>query len=96
MAAGKKALVLHPRDNVGVALSDIEAGESVLVTESDGRQYEFTVAEAVSFGHKFALSALEAESPVRKYGEEIGRLSAPVSPGGWIHVHNMYCDRGMK
>jgi hypothetical protein len=95
-ARGKTALVLHERDNVGVALSDLKAGDSVTVRESGGVEYDFTVSEDVAFGHKFALCALPPESQVLKYGEEIGRMRSGAEAGGWIHVHNMYCDRGMK
>ena len=92
----KTALVLHAEDNVGVALSDLKAGDSVLVAQDEGKKYEFQVTEDVMFGHKFALSALSADAPVYKYGEEIGKMKAPVAAGGWIHIHNLYCDRGMK
>ncbi|MDR3354225.1 MAG: UxaA family hydrolase [Synergistaceae bacterium] len=96
MTRGSSALVLHERDNVGVALSDLKAGDSVTVIEGGGAKYDFTVSEDIAFGHKFALRALPPESRVYKYGEEIGRMSSGVDAGGWIHVHNMYCDRGMK
>ena len=95
-SGGKSALVLHPSDNVGVALADLNPGDAVSVRGADGGEYGFTVTEEISFGHKFALSVLEADAPVRKYGEEIGRMKSPVASGGWIHSHNMYCDRGMK
>jgi hypothetical protein len=95
-AGGKSALVLHPNDNVGVALADLRPGDSVSVRGADGGEYAFTVTEEVAFGHKFALGGLDADAPVLKYGEEIGRMRSPVASGGWIHSHNMYCDRGMK
>jgi hypothetical protein len=90
------ALVLHPKDNVGVALTDLKAGDVVTVSESEGGKYAFKVAEDIAFGHKFTLSAMVEDAPVYKYGEEIGRIKTPIPSGGWIHVHNMYCDRGMK
>ncbi|MDR2527913.1 MAG: UxaA family hydrolase [Synergistaceae bacterium] len=96
IARGKTALVLHPKDNVGVALADVRAGDSVTVRGDSGDPYGVVVAEDVAFGHKFALGELSADAPVYKYGEEIGRTKSRVVAGGWIHVHNMYCDRGMK
>lgn len=96
MARGKTALVLSAKDNVGVALSDLSAGDVVTVTEDGGRTYEAMVGEAIVFGHKFALADLPQDAPVYKYGEEIGRMKTPIKAGGWVHVHNMYCDRGMK
>jgi hypothetical protein len=96
MIQSRTALVLHPKDNVGVALADLKAGDTVAVSESEGGKYDFNVAEDIAFGHKFALSAMTANAPVYKYGEEIGRTKTFIPSGGWIHVHNMYCDRGMK
>lgn len=96
LAGGKNALVLDPKDNVAVALADLVAGESCLVTENGGKRYQVVVSENISFGHKFALVDLDKDDGVFKYGEEIGRMRAPLGKGGWIHIHNMYCDKGMK
>jgi altronate dehydratase small subunit len=96
LAQGKTALVLDQKDNVAVALNDIKAGEICLVAEDGGRKYEVAVNEDIPFGHKFALTDLGPDAPVYKYGEEIGRMKAAIQKGGWIHSHNMYCDRGMK
>lgn len=96
LAGGKNALVLDAKDNVAVALADLVAGDSCLVTEDGGRKYEVVVKEDIAFGHKFALADLAKDQGVFKYGEEIGRMKEPLAKGGWIHVHNMYCDKGMK
>jgi altronate dehydratase small subunit len=96
MVGGKKALVIDQKDNVAVALTDLCAGDNCLVVEDGGKQYEVTVIDTIPFGHKFALAELKKDEPVFKYGEEIGRMKEPIARGGWIHSHNMYCDRGMK
>ena len=96
LAGGKTALVLDQKDNVGIALADLAAGDSCLVSEDGGRKYEVMVIDKIPFGHKFALADLGLDAPVYKYGEEIGRMKTPIKRGGWIHNHNMYCDRGMK
>lgn len=96
LAGAKSALVLDPKDNVAVALADLAAGDRCLVVEDSGRKYEVVVTEAIAFGHKFALADLGKDAGVFKYGEEIGRMKEPLAKGGWIHVHNMYCDKGMK
>ena len=92
----KTALVLDARDNVGVALTDLATGDVCTVTEDGGNTYDIVLTAAVPFGHKFALGDLGRDDGVFKYGEEIGRMKEPVARGGWIHSHNMYCDRGMK
>jgi hypothetical protein len=96
LAGGKKALVIDQKDNVAVALTDLNAGDNCLVVEDGGKQYEVSVTEQIPFGHKFALAQMKKDDPVFKYGEEIGRMKEPIAKGGWIHSHNMYCDRGMK
>lgn len=95
LAAGKKALVLDQKDNVAVAITDLVAGDSCLVTDDVGQKFTLTVSENIPFGHKFALEDLALDAPVFKYGEEIGRMKTLLKQGGWIHSHNMYCDRGM-
>jgi altronate dehydratase len=92
----KTALVLDRKDNVGVALADLAANEVCTVTEDGGTQYEVTVVHDIPFGHKFALADLAKDEAVLKYGEEIGKMKESLTRGGWIHNHNMYCDRGMK
>lgn len=96
LAGRKSALVLDAKDNVAVALADLASGDECLVAEDGGANYTVTVSEAIPFGHKFALADLQQDAPVFKYGEEIGKMKSPLKKGGWIHVHNMYCDRGMK
>lgn len=96
LAGGKTALVLDQKDNVAVALADLAAGDSCLVAEDGGKKYEVTVIENIPFGHKFALKDLAKDEGVFKYGEEIGKMKQGIQRGGWIHNHNMYCDRGMK
>jgi len=95
LTAGKTALVLDPKDNVAIALTDLEAGDVCTVAEDSGNKYDATVVEKIPFGHKFALADLAADAPVYKYGEEIGKMKVAIKKGAWIHIHNMYCERGM-
>ncbi|WP_018922063.1 UxaA family hydrolase [Salsuginibacillus kocurii] len=91
----KSALLIDEKDNVSVALTQINEGENCLVRK--GKEEEIIrVLERINFGHKIALTDLEKDAPVLKYGEIIGRMSVPVQKGSWIHNHNMYCERGMR
>jgi len=96
LAGSKRALILDPKDNVAVALADLSNGDECQVTEDSGARYNFQVTETIPFGHKFALTEMNVDDPIFKYGEEIGRMKTALPKGGWIHVHNMYCDRGLK
>ena len=48
-----------------------------------------TAVEDVPAGHKIALRALPAGSPVRKYGATIGVATANIPAGAHVHVHNL-------
>lgn len=91
----KAALVIDPADNVAVVLCDFKKGESCTVRFEDKRE-QIKVLSDVFFGHKIALTPIEKNERVFKYGEEIGRMKNPIQRGDWIHSHNMYCERGMK
>ncbi len=79
-----KAIRIHPRDNVAVALEDVAQGEGLSI---DG--LELTAAQAVQRGHKLALSPISAGESVIKYGCAIGTAKADIPQGAWVHVHNV-------
>ncbi len=88
--------VVHDKgDSVGVVVvEDVEAGAElsgwVLGTDET---MTVRALEAVPLGHKVALVDLEAGKPPIKYGQEIGRMVAPVKRGGYVHVHNLKTAR---
>ena len=43
----------------------------------------------VPTGHKFALCDIKAGEYVIKYGEVIGRATADIASGEWVHSHNV-------
>ena len=88
MTTPRPAIVLDPGDNVATALVPLAAGQTVGVGET-------TVALAVDIprGHKFALRAIAQDEPVVKYGQPIGRATAPIEPGQHVHVHNVASQR---
>ncbi|HEY7639912.1 MAG TPA: altronate dehydratase family protein, partial [Steroidobacteraceae bacterium] len=71
-------------DDVAVALRDLAAGERI---EVEGAAID--LLDVVPRGHKVALRSLAAGEPVRKYGQVIGRASAPIARGGHVHTHNL-------
>jgi altronate dehydratase len=87
--AGRQALLVDPQDNVATALVALAAGQRVAVGEGT-----VTLAAAIPQGHKFALRAIAAGEPVLKYGQPIGRATAPIAPGEHVHVHNVVTQRG--
>lgn len=75
--------ILHPDDNVAVALGDVATGAAVSV---DG--CKFVVQEAIPAGHKVAVRALAPGDEVIKYGYPIGEATAAIAPGAHVHVSN--------
>jgi len=93
MRTTRRALVLHSRDNVAIALTDIEAGTLVRV-KVGGRNIELIVKQEIPFAHKFAIENIEEGHPVYRYGEIIGRAIKPIRVGQHVHTHNLESVRG--
>ena len=80
----RPATLLHPADDVAIALVPLHAGRHVAV---EGR--EATLTADVGAGHKLALRAVEPGQPVRRYGQVIGFATRPIAPGDHVHSHNL-------
>jgi hypothetical protein len=94
MKGQKIALVLHELDNVAVMLAGVNKNDTCII-RGCGEDYDLQAAEDVAFGHKIALSVIREGEPIYKYGEKIGIARDNIPQGGWIHTHNLYCERGM-
>jgi altronate hydrolase len=78
------ALCLHENDDVAVALAPLAGGSRAAV---GGRR--IVVVEDIPAGHKFALRTIAEGAEVRKFGAPIGRASARIEAGCWVHSHNL-------
>lgn len=87
------ALVIHPQDNVAVALRDLAPGDALEMAEGTP-QPAIIAQEAIPFGHKVALAPITNGATVIKYGESIGLATADIQPGEHVHVHNLRSVRG--
>ena len=81
-------ILLHPTDNVAVALRDLQAGQQI--TLLDG--HPLTLRCAIAFGHKLAVRAIDEGEKVLKYGLPIGSATRPIAPGEHVHVQNLKSD----
>ena len=84
----KRALIMHPHDNVATAVEEIRAGEDVAVPVA-GTALTLRATEAIPFGFKLALQDIPQGEIIRKYGEIIGRASAAIAKGALVHIHNL-------
>ncbi|MCD6521133.1 MAG: UxaA family hydrolase [Anaerolineae bacterium] len=88
----RKAILLHPKDNVATALVDLKKGEKVHVALGDV-SVEVELLEDIEFGHKFALCDIKKGDEVLKYGLPICKALQDVRKGEWVHVHNCRSER---
>lgn len=85
----KTYLKIHKDDNVAVALSPLKEGTKVIIDDQ-----EITLKEYIPQGHKFALTDINKETPVIKYGAQIGLAKEAIQTGSWIHTHNLKTGLG--
>lgn len=86
-------MLLDDRDNVAVALDDIEPNTSVRVRKGD-EFFEIPIEEAIPFAHKFAIINIEKGRSIYRYGEIIGRATKPIRAGQHVHTKNVVSIRG--
>ncbi|MDF2158008.1 altronate dehydratase family protein [Algoriphagus sp. CAU 1675] len=79
-----KSLCLDPADNVGVALTDLEQGETLNL---QGKT--ITLREPVSAKHKFALQDFNPEDSILMYGTIVGEATRFIAQGEAITLSNI-------
>lgn len=84
----KRALIMHPTDNVATAVEEIQGGEEVAIPVV-GTALTLRAIEAIPFGFKIALKEIPQGQIIRKYGETIGKASQPIAKGALVHIHNL-------
>ena len=78
-------IVIHPEDNVAVALQDLEKGDVIRPTGGG----EIIITNRIPASHKLALRDIPAGSAIIKYGENIGEAAEDIVKGEWVHTHNL-------
>jgi (2R)-sulfolactate sulfo-lyase subunit alpha len=87
-------LIHDSRDNVGVAVADIQSGQVAQGVSLDGKaQMQLQAIQDIALGHKIALKDIKVGETVIKYGEDIGRVVAEIQQGAHVHVHNLKTKR---
>src|SRR5215471_4440880 len=82
-----KVLQLNPRDNVLVALQNLQQGESVPFGSDT-----FLIGSIVSSKHKFAIHDLAAGDPITMYGVLVGKAVEPIRKGQALTTRNIRHD----
>jgi altronate hydrolase len=78
---------IDAKDNICVAARDLPAGHTLEIAGQ-----HFSLQQDIRIGHKIAVAQIANDSPVFKYGQSIGITTEPVSPGQWVHIHNVRYD----
>src|SRR6267142_5767212 len=83
--APSRVLQLNPKDNVLVALNDLQKGEQI---DFSGRT--FTLRTDVPAKHKFATDSIAPGGPVFMYGVLIGKATEPIGTGEKLTTRNTH------
>lgn len=85
----KEYIKIHENDTAAVALVPLKKGEKL-----DIDRHVVTLTENIPQGHKFAATSIAEGDSVIKYGCSIGRASADIPEGAWVHTHNLKTGLG--
>lgn len=80
----QKILLIHPNDNLIVALKDLAKGEMVKWQDS-----EYTLIDMIPTKHKFTTCDLNIGDIVYLYGVPVGKATQPIKKGGLITTENL-------
>jgi (2R)-sulfolactate sulfo-lyase subunit alpha len=87
-------LVHDDRDDVGVAVVDVEQGREVVASfMKGGKRLRLQSLGGIPLGHKIALRDLAEGAQVLKYGVPIGRATRAIRKGDYVHTHNLRTAR---
>ncbi|MDE0807604.1 MAG: UxaA family hydrolase [Longimicrobiales bacterium] len=87
-------LVHNDKDDVGVAVVDMEQGGSAQGMTLDTQESRgVDVLMDIPLGHKVALRDFEVGDFVTKYGQDIGKVVATIKMGEHVHTHNLKTKR---
>ena len=79
------ALIIHPRDNVAVALAAITAGDTITANGIEA----FTTLDEIPISHKIALRNISIGEEIIKYGEVVAVSTQMIKKGQCVHTHNL-------
>ena len=80
----KNYVQIDPRDNVIVAITNLEKGFSAKI----GKQ-KVVLKEDIKQKHKFALNNFEVDDEIFMYGLLIGKAIQPIKAGSAITIFNL-------
>jgi len=85
-------IIIHPRDNVAIALRTLGVGEVAVAKGIEG----FPALEEIPASHKIALRDILKGEEIIKYGEIVAVSTRDIKKGEWVHTHNLESKRWKK
>jgi altronate dehydratase len=86
------ALIIHPRDNVAVALTAMTVGDTITANGIE----VFKTMDEIPVSHKIALRNISIGEEIIKYGEVVAVSMQMIKKGQWVHTHNLEGKRWKK
>lgn len=81
----KNYVQIDPKDNLVVAIADLEKGTSVNISGN-----EFILKEDIKGKHKFALYDFKKDDEIYMYGVLVGKATVPIKKGSAITIDNVH------
>ncbi|NLP45685.1 MAG: altronate dehydratase [Epulopiscium sp.] len=81
----KEWIHVHSKDNVIVALKDLQAGTELVMDNKD----TFTLLSDIKRGHKIAITPINKGENIIKYGFPLGHATQNIKKGEHVHTHNV-------
>ena len=82
----KRCFRVSAADNVATMLEDVATGPIRVYGEASS--VLIWPREPIALGHKVAVTAIQKDALIVKYGVPIGVSTASIQPGDWVHLHN--------
>lgn len=84
------ALRHQAEDTVGIVIYPVNAGSEIAVKDiATDEKLCLTVRENIPIFHKIALSDMTEGQDAIEYGQIIGRATADIPAGSYVHIHNI-------
>lgn len=84
------ALRHQAEDTVGIVIYPVNAGSEIAVKDiATDEKLCLTVREDIPIFHKIALSDMAEGQDIIEYGQIIGRATADIPAGSYVHIHNI-------
>ncbi|HEY5392523.1 MAG TPA: altronate dehydratase family protein [Hanamia sp.] len=80
----QKVMMIHPADNVLVALTDLAVNEKVTYNG-----HEYTIIDRVPAKHKFVINDMKPGDEIFMYGVLVGKAQTEIFKGGRITTTNV-------